>query len=633
MMLRTRLTLGISLCFVAVTAIVALEGRLRLSEAEHRFERAEIAGNRNAWTGVASAELRGLRDELSALPNSDAIVQALADPARLAEGSAPDPQPFLADLLERIRLRLPGAHLEVVRADGSVVYLSHPGPVRFLSGSRLAAVLATTQGISGLVGSPTVVVGAGAPVFTRLGAAGAVALVTEAERLLPEVQANTAASVSLLSPAGLVLAQQDGSEGEGGANPGKGQPPSPWPGDVAQIIQAPDSGGLVRVSHAGRMIESTLLPLAAIDGERAAVLAVSRDITPAWRRAVVLSSLSYALVGAELALFLAGLFWYLRVSFRPLNAAIRVLNALSRGDTSVQGLPTTGQDEIGRLARTMEIFRRNQKLLAETSAAKERIDSELSVARDIQSHIVPTTFVFPGHPEFDLHAVMEPAKAVGGDLYDFFLLDERRLFFLIGDVSDKGVPAALFMAIAKALFKNEAIDREGTLAEVMGRVNRQLTLDNPSEMFVTVFACVLDLDTGIVTYADGGHELPVRLSPEGRVEVLKKQGGLALGFMADYLYTTAEIHLAPGDALLLYTDGVNEAMNPEHEMFKVERITETLQGNVAASGGAAQIARTLLGAVHGFAAGAPQSDDITILALRWKGPRALVGAGEQGREA
>ena len=351
------------------------------------------------------------------------------------------------------------------------------------------------------------------------------------------------------------------------------------------------------------------------------ILALSRDITNAWRRSTLVSTLNYAVVGCELALFLAGLHWYLRISFRPLNAAIRVLNALSRGDTSAPGPKSSGRDEIGRLAQTMENFRHDQKLLAETSAAKERIESELAVARDIQSHIVPTVFIFPDHPEFDLHAVMEPAKAVGGDLYDFFLLDDRRLFFLIGDVSDKGVPSALFMAIAKALFKNAAQANDLPLGEVMARVNRQLTLDNPSEMFVTIFACLLDLETGRITYSDGGHELPFRLRAGGEAEMLKKEGGLALGFMADFVFSTAEIALEPGDALLLYTDGVNEAMNAAHDMFKVGRITETLQGPTAATGTAAEIARTLLGAVHRFADGAPQSDDITILTVRWKGPR------------
>ncbi|GEO81287.1 PP2C family protein-serine/threonine phosphatase [Pararhodospirillum oryzae] len=621
MMLRTRLTLGVSLCFIAVTAIVVLEGRLRLAEAERRFEQAEIAGHRNAWTGAFNAEMRGLKDEIAALPNNDLVVRALAEPASgalPAPGSSPSSvssDPFFADLLARVRARLPGADLEVVRADGTVVSASHPGPARFLTGARLAGLLGATRGMQGLVAvpdpqaghPPRVLIAVGAPVFTRFGAAGAVALLVDASALLPELEATTGTPVFLLAPDGRTVVAEGAPQ---------------WPGNPLVAQNAPANGRLVRVSVDGRVIESTLLPLQGMEGDRAAVFAVSRDITGPWRQALLLSTLSYGVVGTELALFLAALHWYLRISFRPLNAAIRVLNALSRGDTSVAGPSTTGRDEIGRLARTMENFRRDQKLLAETSAAKERIESELSVARDIQSHIVPTDFAFPDHPEFELHAVMEPAKAVGGDLYDFFMLDDRRLFFLIGDVSDKGVPAALFMAIAKALFKNVALATDLPLDQIMARVNRQLTTDNPSEMFVTVFACVLDLETGVVTYCDGGHELPGRLTPDGKAEILKKEGGLALGFIAEYAYQTARIDLQPGDAVLLYTDGVNEAMNPTHEMFKVERITTTLQGDLAARGSPADVTRTLLGAVHGFANGAAQSDDITILMVRWKGPRS-----------
>jgi sigma-B regulation protein RsbU (phosphoserine phosphatase) len=214
---------------------------------------------------------------------------------------------------------------------------------------------------------------------------------------------------------------------------------------------------------------------------------------------------------------------------------------------------------------------------------------------------------------------MEPAKAVGGDLYDFFLIDERRLFFLIGDVSDKGVPAALYMAIAKALFKNVALHTDLPLDEMMSRVNKQLTEDNPSEMFVTIFACELDLETGVVAYSDGGHEMPIRLRADGRVQVMHKVGGLALGFLADYKYQVGEITLDPGDSLILYTDGVNEAMNTANQMFKIDRITETL--STGAPGDTSEdIAGTLLHEVRGFVGGAPQSDDITILVVRWNGP-------------
>jgi len=613
MMLRSRLTLMVSLCFVAVSAMLIVGGRIRQADVERRFELAEIAGHRNAWNGAATAEQRRIEGEIDSFADNEVVVRAVAAPADGAASRDHDLTPFLSDLLARLHARAPEVELEIARADGTVVFASRRGPARFLVGGQLANVLLAGGRSGGLVAlaGGGVAVAVGEPVFTRDGAAGAAALVVDAQVLLPEMRTSTSSDVFLASPAGALIAAASDR---------------PWQALAVDLRRLPPGGRLLHVASGARMLESTLIPLAITADGPAAIVVAMRDITASWRLGRLVSGLSYAGGMVMLALFLATLYWYLRISFRPLNAAIRVLNAMSRGDTSVAGPARVGRDEIGRLARTMESFRRAQRLLAETTAAKERIDSELAVARDIQRHIVPTNFGFPDHPEFELHAVMEPAKAVGGDLYDFFLLDERHLFFMIGDVSDKGVPAALFMAITKALFKNAAQSGDlPPLDEIMARVNRQLTADNPSEMFVTIFACLLDLETGIVTYSDGGHELPFRLRADGKGEVLPKEGGMALGFIADYPYATAEIALAPGDALMLYSDGVNEAMNPAHQMFKVGRITETLAG-ATAEAPAASVARSLLGAVRRFADTAPQSDDITILVVRWKGPQSLLAA-------
>lgn len=258
--------------------------------------------------------------------------------------------------------------------------------------------------------------------------------------------------------------------------------------------------------------------------------------------------------------------------------------------------------------------------LKETTAAKERIEGELSAARSIQMGIVPSNFELPKHPECELYAVLEPAKAVGGDLYDFFLLDDQRLFFLIGDVSDKGVPAALFMAVTKTLFTAEAQRDASSIGRIMERVNRALCKDNPEGMFVTVFSGILDLHSGEITCSDGGHERPFVLRSDGTVEMVeKKKSGLVLGFMPDANYQEENIRLAAGDALLIYTDGISEAMNAKHELFKVNRLNDALVG-LSPGYTAHTIIEGVLTAVSNFVSGHPQSDDITLLALRWHGP-------------
>ena len=282
--------------------------------------------------------------------------------------------------------------------------------------------------------------------------------------------------------------------------------------------------------------------------------------------------------------------------------------------------------EVGKLAEALmqmeKMLRTYIANLTETTAAKQRIESELSIARNIQMGFLPRVFpAFPGRTEFDLHAIIEPAKEVGGDLYDYFLIDERHLFFLIGDVSDKGVPAALFMAVAKTLFKTHAFLGNAKVSEIMGRVNQELSRANPWQMFVTAFAGILDVDTGEVIYCDGGHEPPFILRPGEEAEVLKKKGGPALCFLDDSCYECDTIQLQPGDSLVLYTDGVTEAMNRERRLFSQKGILQAVQSGYGESTPPVTIAQQLLEHVRLFAGGVPQSDDIAILAISYYGTK------------
>jgi sigma-B regulation protein RsbU (phosphoserine phosphatase) len=256
--------------------------------------------------------------------------------------------------------------------------------------------------------------------------------------------------------------------------------------------------------------------------------------------------------------------------------------------------------------------------LAETTSAKERIESELKIAHAIQMSFLPKRLLPTRRAAaFELEALLEPAKEVGGDLYDYFFVDEDHLFFAVGDVSDKGVPAALFMAVTKTLIKGIA-SGETSPSEVLARVNRELCSENTEVMFVTVFCGTLDLQTGELRYSNAGHNPPLALRQGGVVEWLDVPPGLVLGVDADSSYETRTGRLGPGDTLLAYSDGVTEAMNPERQLYSNARLQEAAGECVSKE--AAETVKTVLRSTRQFAAGATQSDDITILAVRYRGP-------------
>jgi len=243
------------------------------------------------------------------------------------------------------------------------------------------------------------------------------------------------------------------------------------------------------------------------------------------------------------------------------------------------------------------------------------LQRELEVAASIQKSIVPQTFPpFPDRREFALHAQMIPAREVGGDFYDFFLIDDRRLGFVIGDVSGKGVPAALFMAVSKTLLKATAL-KGGAPHECLQQVNRVLCLESVDEMFVTVFYGILDVASGEISCCNGGHNRPFVTRRDGRVEMLTGNEGLMLGMVEHWEYHSSQIRLMPGDCLILYTDGVTEAMDQEQNQFTEDRLAECLQGaNLAAL---PEMINSVVSCVRAFAGGAPQADDLTVLALRY----------------
>ena len=268
------------------------------------------------------------------------------------------------------------------------------------------------------------------------------------------------------------------------------------------------------------------------------------------------------------------------------------------------------------MKRTLQ---RYLKDLEETTATKERIESELKIAHEIQMSMVPKTFPpFPDRREFDIYATLVPAREVGGDFYDFFFIDDQRLCFAIGDVSGKGVPASLFMALTKTMFRATGGRQNATPEIILSRLNGEICRDNESCMFVTVFCCVLDARTGQVEYSNGGHNLPYVLS-NGAVMALPKTGGMALGVTEAADFHAGQLLLKPGDQLILYTDGVTEAMDQNDKLFSESRLETTLQGVNGLS--SKEVTERVVKEVQRFSTGAPQSDDITLLVLGYAGPK------------
>ena len=256
---------------------------------------------------------------------------------------------------------------------------------------------------------------------------------------------------------------------------------------------------------------------------------------------------------------------------------------------------------------------------------KERIGAELNVATQIQADMLPRIFpAFPGRPEVDLYASMTPAKEVGGDFYDFFLIDDDHIGLVMADVSGKGVPAALFMVIAKTLIKNRAQLGESP-AEILKNVNAQLCEGNEAELFVTVWLAVLELSTGKGKAANAGHEHPTIRRANGQYELVVYRHSPAVATMEGVRFREHSFELQPGDRLFVYTDGVPEATNAENELFGSDRMLAALNRDPDAS------PQELLGNVRKeideFVGEAPQFDDITMLSLVYNGP-----AGAGGKE-
>ena len=347
--------------------------------------------------------------------------------------------------------------------------------------------------------------------------------------------------------------------------------------------------------------------------------------------------------GVELALFVAcGLaMWHVTPRWRPRHAAQLALAcvllpaAAAYAAFRTQGLLFDATPSLYLLllfgvllvATLTDVARRRRALERDLHSQREReafATGELAAARRIQKGMLPAAATLGGDARIELAATMSPAREVGGDLYDFFLLDERRLYFMVGDVTGKGVAASLFMVLAKSLCKSIALRAPAASAgALVSAANVEIARDNAEALLVTAFVGILDLESGQLDHCNAGHDNPIVLDPDGAAPAPLREGdGPPLCALEGFAYRGAQHALQRGALLCLVSDGVTEARNAAGELYGSARLTDTLARLQRAGVGAQALLDALQADVSAFVGGAEPADDLTVLALRWIGPAA-----------
>ena len=335
----------------------------------------------------------------------------------------------------------------------------------------------------------------------------------------------------------------------------------------------------------------------------------------------------YNLLNIMIGIVIVGLMLMLMVfsgiiskQMEPLEELVYQAEAISSGRFDESLTELHRNDEIGQLSNSFRDMQqslvRQMEELKQVNEQKGRIEGELKIARDIQMAMLPKIFPpYPDRKDIDLFGQLTPAKEVGGDLFDFFIRDEK-LFFCIGDVSGKGIPASLYMVVTKSLFRTVA-SHEASPDRIVYALNQTLSQDNESNMFVTFFVGVLDLPTGRMHYCNAGHDAPLLIGHTG-AGMLPVDSNLPIGVMDGWKFTKQETLVDPDTTIFLYTDGLNEAENIKHEQFEMNRVIEvaqTLQKNNEFN--PTTIVSQMTDAVRKFVGEADQSDDLTMLALQY----------------
>ena len=369
-----------------------------------------------------------------------------------------------------------------------------------------------------------------------------------------------------------------------------------------------------------------------IDGERILLSFMPVKYTN-WCLALVIPAfivelIAYIFGGISILIILIGMlavYFFgrrtIKKSTLPLKQLAYSANEVAKGNFATTLLPLKSHDEIHMLRDSFEQMQRSLTRYVEelksTTAQKASIESELKVAHNIQMSMLPKTFPpYPDREDIDIFGQLTPAKAVGGDLFDFYIRDEQ-LYFCIGDVSGKGVPASLFMAVTRSLFRNVS-NHQSKPHLIMKALNDSLVESNEMNMFVTLFVGVLDLQTGLLRYCNAGHDAPLLIGLQ-RVGVLPCDSNLPIGVMADFDFSEQTILIDKYTTIFLFTDGLNEAENCHQEQFSDDRIMNVAQGLLGMGHHRpTHVVRHMTDAVHTFVGTAEQSDDLTMLAIQYK---------------
>ncbi len=306
------------------------------------------------------------------------------------------------------------------------------------------------------------------------------------------------------------------------------------------------------------------------------------------------------------------------IDARPRSASVvasqNSLVAILNGDRFLDVVRQHGEIGVALLKHLSSMVRIGDDSVTELRVHNERMETELNIARNIQMSMIPLIFPpFPEHDEFTVFAVLEPAREVGGDFYDFFFIDEDRFCFCIGDVSGKGVPSALFMAVANTLIKSRATDDFST-ASILTHVNDELSTDNKECMFVTLFIAIVNIVSGEVLLTNAGHIPPYILRRNGTLVRLDERHGPVIGVLEGMVYGENGVKMDPGDIFLLYTDGVTEAMDADNNMYSDERLLKSLKAMEADT--VENVVKEIVTSVETFEDGVAQTDDVTVMAFQ-----------------
>jgi len=628
MSLRGRITLIIITCFVALAAVLVLQGQRREAAAERRLEAAQLLILQVSWAGLSGAERQRLLGHLERFRRSPEAAASFFSGDRAGLD--------LATLALRGDLRT--THFQALRLDGAAIYDSRGPDPRppVLTPAQVAAVAERTEPLAGLMPLPGggLAFGLAAPVLATSGVVGVAVLWGDVGRLLGEMSAAIGMQSLILDAGGGLRAEGGGTEAA----------------LTAAILAAPPAADRMTLLRQGARV----LRLASVSqdglfpGPSLRLLALE-DVSAELAVRARLRATALAALASTMVLFFAFVNWSLRTAFRPLNAVIQSLDGLSAGRTDLQVTVPARRDEIGRLAGTFETFRQGM----EARERLERLTRELEVAARIQAQCLPRAF--PQEPGLGFAAAMLPMREVGGDFYDIFRLPDGRIGLVVADVSDKGMGAALFMAVTRTVLRATAMSTPDP-GDCVTRVNAYLCQDNEALLFVTLLYAVLDPQTGQIEQCNAGHNPAAVIDPSGAVRLAEGAGQPALGVWDDFVYASSTLALTPGSRLFLYTDGVTEAMTARGAEFGEARLIDALaevaapatdpgdargrggQGrggerrggegaadsgaaDCGAAAGAGRMVAHVLGAVDAFVDGAARSDDITCLALvRQPGP-------------